>query len=244
MSRRQSKRGGACEFVPRFYTGAWHYQGEQKCKGDPPRNNSPSPHLNAQVKAFAEGGGNNNNNSNYNNNNSNYNNNNSNYNNNNNNNNNKNNNNNNKNNNNNNYSGGGCSGKLSIKNAMSRKNCQWERTNNGQAELHDPIKASRNNYSGGGCSGKLSIKNAMSRKNCQWERTNNGQAELHDPIKASRNNYSGGRRNKSRKVRRVGGTASSSASNAQGVATGAFANGRSGPVSPNGRLPSGAANKY
>jgi len=54
-----------------------------------------------------------------------------------------------------------CSGVVSIKNAMSKKGCQWERTANGQARLVDPISAS-NNY---GYSRKNRKNRKASRKN-------------------------------------------------------------------------------
>ena len=105
------------------------------------------------------------------------------------------------------------------------------------------MKSRRQTRRGGGCSGKVSIKNAMSRKNCMWERSTNGMAELSMPITQSKNNYYGGRR--SRRYRRtIGGTASSSGSEAQSSSSGPFANGRSGPVCYNGRLPAWAADKW
>ena len=107
-------RGGACNIVPRGYSGAWHYEGEQKCKGDPPRNNNNGrgSAMNYQVKAFSPNGG-------------------------------------------------------------------------------------------------------------------------------KRRTRKGGAKRRNTRRRRVGGTASSSASNASAVGTGTFANGRSGPIGANGRLPTG-----
>jgi len=108
-------RGGACNIVPRGYSGPWHYEGEQKCKGDPPRNNNNTRNnmSSYQVKAYSPYGG----------------------------------------------------------------------------------------------------------------------------KKSSKTRRGGGKRRSTR--RRVGGTASSSASNASAVGTGTFANGRSGPIGANGRLPTG-----
>jgi len=62
-----------------------------------------------------------------------------------------------------------CSGVVSIKNAMSKKGCQWERTANGQARLVDPITASNNAY---GYSRKNRKNRKASRKNKKASRKN------------------------------------------------------------------------
>ena len=58
---RQTRRGGGCNIVPRGYTGPWHYQGDAKCKGDPPSNNNNNNGRGSamayQVKAYSTNGG-------------------------------------------------------------------------------------------------------------------------------------------------------------------------------------------
>jgi len=52
-------RGGSCNIVPRGYSGPWHYEGEKKCIGDPPRNNNNGRRnsMNYQMKAYGTNGG-------------------------------------------------------------------------------------------------------------------------------------------------------------------------------------------
>ena len=44
------------------------------------------------------------------------------------------------------HGGASCNGTVSIKNAMARKNCQWERTANGMAKLVSKNMLKNNNY--------------------------------------------------------------------------------------------------
>ena len=57
---RQTRRGGGCNIAPKGYTGPWHYQGDAKCKGDPPSNNNNNGRAASmayQMKAYSTNGG-------------------------------------------------------------------------------------------------------------------------------------------------------------------------------------------
>lgn len=60
-SRRQTRRrGGGCNVAPKGYTGAWHYEGNVKCKGDPPSNNNNNGRnasMAYTMKAYSPNGG-------------------------------------------------------------------------------------------------------------------------------------------------------------------------------------------
>uniref|UniRef100_A0A6C0DT34 Uncharacterized protein n=1 Tax=viral metagenome TaxID=1070528 RepID=A0A6C0DT34_9ZZZZ len=59
-SRRQTRRrGGGCNVAPKGYTGAWHYEGNVKCKGDPPSNNNNGRNaaMAYTMKAYSPNGG-------------------------------------------------------------------------------------------------------------------------------------------------------------------------------------------